>query len=344
MNTVSATTPAAQVAAARYTQQSDRVATGKASKGPVVTAAIVSLLFGLVIGMFIMRQRYRGQEMVVAVNGSGIDKTEFFRRLENSGGDAMIRQMVGEVLYFQFAHKVHKTPSDKDVDAKLQELMNQPDFEAKLEASHLDVEDIRRKIRTDLARQRVLTRDVSVTSADVKRFYDRNIDPTNPDALYYTPDAAQIAVIVSPTLEASEKVVQAIHNGVPFEHAAAIYSTDQPSRGNGGILPAILRGRTTKKSYPGLEQAIFSLKIGQQSEPIKVGQTWWLIKCLDRQPASTQAFQQVKEQATLGAQLSKLSTANRDQLESEFADFQKHSTIQAFWTRYTKAVDLNPQP
>ncbi len=253
---------------------------------PALIAALVSLVVGALMGVYVTRQRYKAKDVIVAVNGVTIDKSEFFRRMENKDGDATIREMVGEELQYQFANKLGKIPTDAAVDAKLEELMKQPGFEAKLEATHLSLEDIRRVIRIKMAQQAVLTRDVPVTEAEAHRFYEQNSDPKNPKALFYTPDTAEIEVIITKTRAEADRALIALNGRVPFETAVALYSSDQ-SREHNGILPPILRGRTTSVKYAGLEKILFALKIGAQTGPLEVAHTWWIIRCMDRHFAVT---------------------------------------------------------
>jgi parvulin-like peptidyl-prolyl isomerase len=309
------------------------------SKLPLLIAVILALIVGLATGGLLVRQRYKAREVVVAVNGAPIDQADFYRRLESQTGDVVIRKMVGEALYLQFARKLGKAPKETDVEAKLQDLLTQPDFQKKLVTSHLSLDDIRQQLRSQVARESVLTKDVPVTEAEAHHFYEVNTDPHNFKALFYTPESAAIEVIIDPDREECDKASRAIQNGVPFENAVAVYSRDA-TRITGGRLPPILRGRTTSGKFPELEQAIFSLRIGGVVGPIKVAGSWWLIRCLDRAPAAQQTYAQVKEQCYLGAALSKLSNADAIKIERDFVDFQRHATVQAFWTRYTQAVDL----
>ena len=193
--------------------------------------------------------------------------------------------MVAEEMQLQFAQKQGVLPSDADVDAKLAQAKAQPNFAANLAASRQTEDDLRHSLRVNMAQAAVLTKGVTVTDADVKAFYDKNTDKKNPTSRYYTPDAVQVAVIVTPTQQSANQAVLDLAGGMSFAQAAQKYSKDS-SASNGGLLPAILRGRSNLSKIPGLEPQLFNMQVGQQLSAVKIANAYWIIRCVGRAPAA----------------------------------------------------------
>src|SRR5262249_30331990 len=155
-----------------------------------------------------------------------------------------------------------------------------------------------------------MNRGVTVTDQEIRRFYDRNVDKKNSRALYYKPEIAQIAVVVTTKEEDCRKAFAEYKNGVSWKRVVQNYSEDKRNPASDGILPAIARGRTQWAKVPALEETIFGLKIGGMAGPQKFAGAWWIIRCIDKKPEKIISFEQVKEDCRTGAQLLKGIPAN----------------------------------
>lgn len=306
---------------------------------PTAVWIVLALVVGMGIGALGMRQRYKAKDVVAAVNGTTIDKETFFHRLELTAGPTVLHQMVGEELQLQFAQKLGVAPTQAEVDARFAQMRNQPHFDQNLAASQQTVEEFKRKIAVQMASAAVLGKGQAVTEEEMRAYYRTQTDPHNPRAQFYTPATATVAVIVSPTEAASQKVLHEMANGMPFAVAARTFSKDR-SRAKDGVLPAIVRGRTRLSQVPGMEDAIFNLKIDGQLGPRKFAGSWWIIRCIDKTGAVTQPFAKVKEECRTGAMVVKSLPANGKKTEQSFEEFQKTANIQAFWPEYAAALSV----
>lgn len=309
------------------------------SKIVMLLLALVCLVGGIAIGAFIMRQRYNARQVVLAVNGAVITKDDFVRRMERNNGVASLQQLVAEELQMQFARKMGAAPTDAEVNARYAEAAKNPDFLRGLAAVRISPEEFKRNLRLNMAKAAVVNKDVTVTEAEIKKFYQDNIDKKNPDARFYTPETAQIAVIVTTTQAEANKALSELREGRSWSEVVSKYSDDR-SKSNEGVLPPFQRGRTKARNVPGLEETIFSMKIGSQLGPKRFQNAWWIIRCLDRKPEVTQPFEKVKEEARTGAMLMKGLPSKAKQIESDFADFQRKANIQIFWPQYRGAINL----
>jgi parvulin-like peptidyl-prolyl isomerase len=285
----------------------------------------------------LMRGKAREREVVVSVNGELICKDAFVRRLEQAAGVQVIRQMVGETLQVQYAKQMKSAPSVKDIDRRFAEVSKQPGFAQQLAKSQRTPEDVKQEIRVALSRIDTLTHGVTVSDAEVRRFYDINVDARNPQSRYFQPETAQVAVIVVRSESLAKQALADLHHGVQWATVAKTRSQDS-SKDSGGLMPPIQLGRTHARQFPGFEDAVFSMKIGDTLGPRRFGKAWMLIRMLDRKPSMTRAFRDVKEEARIGALLTKSLPGNSAKVQSEFEQFQKRAAINAFWGQYRDAV------
>jgi parvulin-like peptidyl-prolyl isomerase len=95
----------------------------------------------------------------------------------------------------------------------------------------------------------VLTKGITATDAEVKAFYKKNSDPSNKQAVFYTPETIQMAVIVTPTEAEARAALRDLDSGIPFTTVAQNRSKD-PSKVSGGMLNPVPRGRTKSSEIP----------------------------------------------------------------------------------------------
>jgi foldase protein PrsA len=297
------------------------------------------LVVGAAIGALLARQRYKAkeQEVIAAVNGVTIRKDNFYRRLELASGQRVIQQMVREELQLQYARKLGVTPTAAEIAQKYDEARKQPNFEQKLMESGLTADEYKRNIGVALAQAKAVNRGVSVSDAEVRRFYNANCDPKNPNARYYKPEMVQPQAIVTETEDEARRAILDLNRDLVFSTVAKTYSKDV-SKENGGMLPAVYRGRSNLDKVPGMEQALFAMKVGETLGPKRFANAWWIIRCLDKKAAHTQPFDEVKEECRLGALLAKGLPVNGAKVQSDFQEFARKSNLQAFWGQYKSAI------
>ncbi len=298
---------------------------------------ICALLVGAVGGGFVVRQRFRAKEVVGAINGVPIKDYTLYHYLEKSTGRAVMEQLVQDELALQFAKKKGVPPSDAEVDKRYDKQAKGRDFDLRIANIGWTPEDVRRLLRVRVAQANVVKQGVSVTDAEVRGYYNANINHGNATAQYYTPESVQVAAIVTGKETKARQALRDLNDGVRFDTVVNKYSEDT-SRKTGGVLPPVFHGRANLSKLPGLEQTIFAMKIGQQIGPRKFGGAWWVIRCLDHKPETTQPFDSVKDECRDAATLAKGLRLNTARINSEFDEFKKHSTIQMFWDQYKGVV------
>lgn len=110
--------------------------------------------------------------------------------------------------------------------------------------------------------------------------------------------------LYSSTLEEANNLFQLLQTGVSFNSLAKQVFTDPTLRNNGGYLGFFSWGDMDKA----FEDAVYSMKIGEVSQPIKTDQGYSIIKLEDRiqKPLITEyEFQKIKSQLTRAVQINK---------------------------------------
>lgn len=136
---------------------------------------------------------------------------------------------------------------------------------------------------------RLIPGDVEVSEREIRDYYNRNRDE------FRRPATAQFAVAVlskapgaADTLAARERALALraeIQGGADFAEVAQRESADPGSRERGGDLGTFGRGQMV----PDFDQAVFSLPVGQVSEPVQTPFGFHLIEVQSREGDQAQA-------------------------------------------------------
>ena len=209
---------------------------------------------------------------VVVVNGEEIKGGEYYRRMEYLDGVGKkagstiaefppgfltIEQLITERLVFQLAKDRGVLPSDLEVtNALADKVADNPTLLADLKAAGRTEEEIRYRIRYDLAQFKLATFGVTITDQEIEKYYRDN------PPLFTTPKRYKLSVILV-TAEASKAAVDTDLTTKPFGEVARARSEDLTKSANGeyGTIPISLFNPTTRA-------ALEMVKIG--------GTTSWL--------------------------------------------------------------------
>jgi parvulin-like peptidyl-prolyl isomerase len=182
-------------------------------------------------------------------------------------------------------------------------------FNAALKTEHLTLEQFKESLRQRLLideMKAAVTKDATVTEEEVQAYYDSHEDD------YTKPESREARhILISPfataaggtgTIEPTEsdwelaraeadKVRSEIQNGTDFGTEARKYSDDEATKDAGGELGSIIRGQMV----PEFEEAVFTLKKGELSRPVRTEYGYHLIQVTDITPEQQLSYDQVKE-------------------------------------------------
>jgi parvulin-like peptidyl-prolyl isomerase len=217
--------------------------------------------------------------------------------------------------YQQEADKLGVEVSDKDVDARLDQIKKQyygnppgqptaskgqmeKRYQAALKQQGFTDEEVRSGIELQLIREKVfkkVTKDVKVSDDEVRAYYEKNKKQYQTPAQPESRDLRHI--LVKSKAKVDQLYAQLKANPGKFAQLAKKFSTDTSSAKNGGKLPpgVGVKGRLD----PAFEKVAFSIKPHAISKPVHSQFGWHIIEALGPikpgAPAKPTPFSQVKE-------------------------------------------------
>lgn len=147
--------------------------------------------------------------------------------------------------------------------------------------------ELREQVREQLIAREMtsrITKDITVTPAEIKKFYSKIPEDSLP---FYSSDVevAQIVRIAKVSTEQEQEAIRKLHdlrdrilNGENFNELAMKNSEDPSAQYNGGELGYVGRGAMV----PQFEAQAFKLKIGEISQPFKSAFGFHIMQLLDR--------------------------------------------------------------
>ncbi len=210
-------------------------------------------------------------------------------KLDDARSDALNR-LIEEKLILQEAKRRNIEVSDAQVEERLQQVKSkfasEKEFEKAISESELTVEKLKDKYRNQLMMSTLVNGII---------YHNIQISPTQIAAYYYghkrefvQPAKAKFQIILLKFRPEQEKaairslaqeILRRIRSGEDFGMLAKQYS-EGPNAVDGGDMGFVTRGETIKE----IDEAIFSLGVGQASEIIETQAGCNIVKVKDRIP------------------------------------------------------------
>jgi parvulin-like peptidyl-prolyl isomerase len=217
--------------------------------------------------------------------------TSEYQALEKQAVAYLVRQTEFE----QQAKTYGISISSADVDKGTADIVkkyfggDQKKFEAALKKQGTTVAEYRKSERTQLLVNRLtaeITKNVTVTDADVKSYYDKN------KSTYTTQESRTMRHILVKTLALANKLYAQLKAGADFAKLEKKYSLDTGTNQQGGTL-TITKGQTVAE----YEKVAFSLPTGTISKPVHSKQYgYFIIKPVSAlTPAHTKTLAEVSK-------------------------------------------------
>jgi peptidyl-prolyl cis-trans isomerase SurA len=311
----------------------------------IFVCASISIM--LVSGVSGCKKSY-GPEVVATVNGQPIQGSEVEKLYrENLGNNkeqpskeqaeatrlGILKSLIDDEIVQQAAKKMNLVASDEEVDAKQAEMKapyTQEEWDRKLQASGLSLDELRVQIRRNLTAEKLLNKEVNsrinITDADVSNFYNSNKAQFNFIEPKY--DIADIVVTSQPTrlqqganlqnskagsdTEARRKI-EMIHNrlesGEDFATLAQNLSENTNDANNGGNMGFIPES-SLRSQPPALFAAISRLQPGQITDILPMGApgaktpaAYAIYKLIEKEPAGQRELNDPRVQQDIRQQL-----------------------------------------
>jgi peptidyl-prolyl cis-trans isomerase SurA len=220
--------------------------------------------------------------------------------------EAFLQRLIDNMLIEQEAKKSGTSIKDEEVmevlkDSLARQNMKMEDLLKKLEKDGTPLETVKKEIRGQIMRMRLLRREIKakilISDQEIGEYYNQHRGE------YEGKEAVRIKQIflavpkdVDDTTKAKIKerarqALKSIHDGDPFDSVAARYSQG-PAAAQGGDLGFIERGVT----IPEVEAVAFSLPVEKVSDVIESGLGFHIIKVVDKKGAGIKPIDTVREE------------------------------------------------
>ena len=167
------------------------------------------------------------------------------------------------------------------------------EYEKLLEQMKMTEEQLRQQVAVQQLKvqlQDEVGKSVTVSDEEIKAYYE---DPDHAEEFVVEETVDVRHVLVKTKAEALKvkALLEADSSDANWKKVAAEYSTDPGSKSNGGLYTAVPRGRMVKE----FENAAFSLKIGEISDPVKSSYGYHVMETTKKTPGSTTSLEDAKE-------------------------------------------------
>ena len=285
-------------------------------------APIMALALASVVSLSVAGEKNLSKDKAAVVNGTVITQADLEREMDGARQrasrmgkplgasqlpeikkEAIERLIERELLYQESKKKgtkVDEAALKEQIEAMKKRFPSEAEFKNALSKMNLSEADVKSEFARGMAIQKLIDKEfvqkTTVSDKDKKAYYD-----SNPD-LFKQPEqvqASHILVKVDPKGDASEKaearkkieeVKKKLKKGEDFAALAKEYS-QCPSSANGGDLGFFKQGQMVKP----FEDAAFALKPGKVSDIVETRFGYHMIKVVDKKPASTIPYEEVKD-------------------------------------------------
>jgi peptidyl-prolyl cis-trans isomerase SurA len=276
-------------------------ATHSPLKGIVSLLGLLALCGAAGIGC----NRAHSPDVMATVNGNSIMRAEVEKYYRNGLGESqqepaavqadivrlnILKQLIDDEIVQQRASKLNLVASDEEVDAKLAELKapyTQEEFNKRLKAKNLTVDDLKHDLRRSLTSDKLLNKEINskidITDSDISSYYNAHKSEFNLVEPQYR--LSQIVVTSMPAPQAgnlqnskatneveARKKIEALHNrlesGEDFGAIAANFSEQPNTASNGGDMGFVQESQL--RSDPVVYASIMKLKPGQITEILPI--------------------------------------------------------------------------
>lgn len=176
-------------------------------------------------------------------------------------------------------------------------------------------EDWQKLVEQEMAkkmRSEVILKGVGITDQEIQIYYD-----THPDR-YEKPAEVHVKEILVKTEQEASEILKQLKRGADFDKLAGEKTIRTYVKNNGGDLGSFPRPR-----YPELFDAALPMKEGELKGPIKItdrqlGESYAVIKLIEKKEAAKTPLEEVKDQVTRQARMEK-----DNQIFNQWVDQQK---------------------
>lgn len=255
-------------------------------KNPLTYLFLVVIVISAVALVFYFKGG--SDDTVAKVNDVKITKDEFYDTLVSYYGAQTLDSMIADKIVNMEAEKQKIAVTDDEIQAELDKMAEsyggKETFEQQLALSGMTVDNMKSEIKSYLETVKLLEPRIKITDEEISTYFDQNKDDFN------EPEQVEASHILVADEATAKEVKQKLNEGGDFASLAAEYSTDTNNAKNGGELGYFERGVMGEA----FENAAFSMKVGDISEPVKSQFGYHIIKVTGRKEAKEATLEDSK--------------------------------------------------
>ena len=273
-------------------------------RGRFVAAALLALSVGAA------RAEVKNR-IVATVDGEPITAHELRRYVKERNAEAVserdaLQALITDKLLEREIKSLGIAAQEEEIDRYVQEIqtrngMDEERFKAALAAQGVTMEAYRARVKNEIEKAQLVNREirsrVNISPEEHKRYYDKHLDDYTTDErvrvreILIAIDSSGDEAAVERARAEAEEVRKKARGGTDFADLMKQYS-DAPGADKGEDLGTFARGQMERE----LEDAVFSLKKGEVSEPVRTSTGFHLLRVEERISSGHRPFDDVKDE------------------------------------------------
>ena len=282
----------------------------------IIAAVILVIVLGVIIYKSPLMSGSAQDNVVARINGEVITKDELYDILVAQSGKEALDSLISNKIIDLELKKKGLAVAQADVDAELQSMIveygGQESFNQALASYGYTENDIKKNIKMNLSATKLVGADVVVTDEEMKTYFNEN------KASFDAPEQVNASHILVADEQTAKDVKAKLTAGGDFAALAKEYSTDESNKDNGGNLGFFSRGDMVAE----FENAAFSSKIGDISEPVKTEFGYHIIKVIEKKEAKAATYEDSKAKIKDILMAEKLPTAFDTWMQAKLSEYK----------------------
>lgn len=217
--------------------------------------------------------RYLATKPTVRINtASGVVEAQVAERLDFQA----LQDMIGQRIVLQLAKDEGVFPGEDDVKKEIafRQSLN-PNYTKQLTDNGITLEQIKENLTLELAREKLLTKGLTVTMEEVEKYIAENPNE------FTEPAKAELLYVLVTGDAKKKKVDEEIGLGQTFSAIAAEYSETAEAKENGGRYNISVVSQMPEQ----IQKLITNLEPGARTDWLQVGQQWAKFYVQSKTPA-----------------------------------------------------------
>jgi parvulin-like peptidyl-prolyl isomerase len=206
--------------------------------------------------------------------------------------DKALEELINRELQYQDAIAMGMQPDKEKVKAQMEKIRkrfkSEDEYKVALEKEGTTEEKLRAKVEKEVLVQNVIAKKVTeasqISENELKQYYEKN------PSKFKKPESIKIKIISVKDEKKGQDVLAKIKAGEDF--GALAYNMSEDSyRVKSGDVGYIHKGRMLSE----IDNVAFKMKVGEVSDLIKAGDSWFIVKVEDKKPEQQLSFEEIKD-------------------------------------------------